>query len=113
MFCPECGGEYRQGFYECSDCGVPLVDESPSGPSLEAPGEPAPKRNLVTVFEIENASIMQVAESLLENANLAYAFKTGRRGSGFLAAAGAMEIQVEEEREAEARILLSQLGTRD
>lgn len=25
MFCPECEAEYREGFAECSDCGVALV----------------------------------------------------------------------------------------
>jgi len=25
MFCPECEAEYREGFTECSDCGVALV----------------------------------------------------------------------------------------
>ena len=27
MYCPECKTEYRQGFYECADCKIPLVHE--------------------------------------------------------------------------------------
>jgi len=27
MFCPSCETEYREGFTECSDCGVALVWE--------------------------------------------------------------------------------------
>ena len=26
MFCPQCKGEYREGFTECADCQVRLVD---------------------------------------------------------------------------------------
>ncbi len=29
MYCPNCRAEYREGFTECADCGVPLVDELP------------------------------------------------------------------------------------
>jgi hypothetical protein len=29
MFCPKCKAEYREGFYVCSDCGLPLVAELP------------------------------------------------------------------------------------
>jgi hypothetical protein len=35
MFCPKCGAEYRQGFTECADCGVPLVYEKPPEPKTE------------------------------------------------------------------------------
>ncbi len=31
--CPKCRAEYRPGFTTCSDCGVPLVGESPPPPS--------------------------------------------------------------------------------
>jgi hypothetical protein len=31
-WCPECGAEYRQGFAECADCRVTLVDEPPAAP---------------------------------------------------------------------------------
>jgi len=26
MFCPKCKVEYREGFFMCADCQVPLVD---------------------------------------------------------------------------------------
>jgi hypothetical protein len=35
MFCPQCRMEYREGFVECSDCQIPLVDRLPE------PGTPA------------------------------------------------------------------------
>ena len=38
MFCPECRCEYRPGFHECADCGVPLVDELP--PVVQPPPTP-------------------------------------------------------------------------
>src|SRR5215467_1458219 len=31
MFCPWCGGQYRDGFTQCSDCAVPLVNGLPEG----------------------------------------------------------------------------------
>jgi hypothetical protein len=42
MFCPKCKAEYREGFKECSDCGVPLVrnlsDASASSDESVRPG---------------------------------------------------------------------------
>ena len=29
MYCPKCGAEFREGFFECSDCLVPLVENLP------------------------------------------------------------------------------------
>jgi hypothetical protein len=30
MFCPKCRAEYREAFYKCSDCDIPLVDQLPA-----------------------------------------------------------------------------------
>jgi hypothetical protein len=35
MFCPRCGGEYREGFTRCADCGVALVEALPEELELE------------------------------------------------------------------------------
>ena len=46
MFCPSCGADFRDGFTQCSDCDIPLVDALPeaswpteSAPSGLPPGE--------------------------------------------------------------------------
>ena len=36
MFCPICRAEYREGFLECTDCDVDLVEEL--GPKPAVPG---------------------------------------------------------------------------
>jgi hypothetical protein len=30
MYCPSCAGEYREGYFECADCKVPLVERLPA-----------------------------------------------------------------------------------
>jgi hypothetical protein len=32
MYCPQCRAEYRDGFTECSDCRVALIDAAPAEP---------------------------------------------------------------------------------
>ena len=32
-WCPQCDGEYREGFDSCADCGVTLVDTPPAPPA--------------------------------------------------------------------------------
>jgi hypothetical protein len=40
MFCPNCKIEYVRGVRECSDCGVPLVEQLPAGDSSSAVADP-------------------------------------------------------------------------
>ena len=66
MFCPKCRAEYREGFFECSDCQIPLVEQLPE----EKEGEP--DLELVTVLEIKDPAIMAIAKSLLEEAEIEF-----------------------------------------
>ncbi len=63
MLCPECGAEYRQGFYECSDCQVPLVHELPAQP------EPEPADRVVPILEVGPVEFGRV-RSILEEAGI-------------------------------------------
>src|SRR6185436_8533288 len=66
MYCPECGGEYRDGFTQCVDCEVALVA---TPPPVEAP---EPDVGLVSVLETGNPAEMAFAESLLMEAGISY-----------------------------------------
>ncbi len=99
MFCPECGAEYREGFYECADCKVPLVRELPPEP------EPAvDTTELVTVLETYDPALIAVARSLLQ----AVGFRCVVLGEG-LRYVASIKLQVESRREEEARGLLSEM----
>lgn len=41
MFCPECKTEYREGFTECADCGVSLIDGASADPAAQIDAIPA------------------------------------------------------------------------
>jgi len=100
MFCPECGGEYREGFTHCADCDVDLVE------SLRPPPTEVPDTGLVTVLETEDPAELALAESLLREAGIPFVkrgdylhnqFVFGAFGLGFNDVAGAVVIQVAEE----------------
>ncbi len=71
MFCPSCEAEYREGFTECSDCGVALVAAlEPRGPRAEiVPGLTAlmetidPVELAEVVDRLEKASVPYVVEA--------------------------------------------------
>ena len=66
MFCPECRTEYREGYTQCSDCQVPLIQDLPSEP------EPQPHMTLVTVLETVDRNLLIVAKSVLDDAEMDY-----------------------------------------
>src|SRR5437773_4586801 len=45
MFCPQCKGEYQEGFTECADCQIPLVDDL-------LPSESDDERKAVDLVEV-------------------------------------------------------------
>jgi hypothetical protein len=69
MYCPQCGGEYRDGFTQCVDCEVALVA---TPPAVEEEAEPTPDVGLVSVLETGDPAEMAFAESLLLEAGIDY-----------------------------------------
>jgi len=70
MTCPDCGGEYRDGFTQCADCDGPLVAVTASSP--RDVDEPEPDMGLVSVLETGDPAEMAFAESLLLEAGIDY-----------------------------------------
>jgi hypothetical protein len=115
MYCPQCLTEYRDGFYECADCRVPLtpglppqlVPDSPNDGDLE----------LVTVLETDDRYGLSLATAALEDAGIEYLVVggTARFSAGIPRVFGSGQsgfyncpcrIQVAAEFEAKARDLL-------
>ena len=111
MICPECESEYREGFTQCSDCDVALVEMGP-----DEDGEP--EVELVKVFEATNAAVLPLVESVLLDANIEFmtkseglqdVFALGRFGMGSNNLIGPATIWVRKDDEAEARELVDML----
>ena len=66
MYCPECGAEYRGGFYQCSDCGVTLVHEPPAS----APRDLEAAAGHVVVFESPIPGEAEMIAGALEEAGI-------------------------------------------
>lgn len=114
MYCPECGGEYREGFLECADCGVALVASPPIEPA------PPPDPDLVTVLQTGDPSLLALAESLLMEEGIDYQksgeplqdlFALGRLGFGFSPIAGPVTIRVARADAEAASQMLAELAT--
>src|SRR5262245_60507677 len=72
--CPQCRSEYRDGFTHCADCFAELVVADPAGD--EEQRVPAPDRlDLVSVFETGNPSLVFLAKTLLESADIEYVIR--------------------------------------
>jgi Putative prokaryotic signal transducing protein len=107
MFCPQCGTEYREHFFECSDCHVSLVDRPPE---LETPSDASAdaKSDVLIQTGIFNLIAIGLAETLLREAGIPY-FVTdqntaARQESGNVL--GWWSVRVPREREDEAREIL-------
>ena len=112
MFCPECGGEFREGIVECPDCEVVLV--------ARLPEEQHPERNWVAVFETGDVSLLPVVKSLLTAAEIPFMVQgdeavgmlpVSRLGTGISMAGQGLSatVHVDGERVEEARRLLDDL----
>ena len=113
MYCPQCRTEYRDGFLECTDCGVALVCSLPKKPQPHT-------LDLVTVLQTGDSFALTLAKSALEDAGIEYVVSGGdpRYIAGFRGAFGvgaiplgkcSCRVQVASESEPEARVLLEPL----
>ena len=71
MFCPECEAEYREGFTECSDCGVALVA------TLNPLRLAEIVEGLTPVLETSNATELGEIADRLEKAGVPYVVEAG------------------------------------
>lgn len=73
MYCPKCKAEYRDGFFECADCHVPLVASLPPETPEPIRDEPVPEyvdlEEVMTSFDIGEISM---ARSLLDDHQVSY-----------------------------------------
>ena len=79
MFCPLCKTEYREGFYTCADCSVPLVAELPQTSQAETSNEDSEEEmeyhgDLVPVFETLDQSEILIIKSVLDEEGIPYHF---------------------------------------
>jgi hypothetical protein len=86
MFCPLCKTEYREGFYMCADCSVPLVAELPqieeTEPQLledetsseDFEGKIQYKGDFVDVFETLDQTEILIVKSVLDDERIPYHF---------------------------------------
>ncbi len=116
MYCPECGGEYRDGFTQCADCEVALV---PTPPPTDAEAEEQPDVELVSVLETGDPAEIALAESLLLEAGIPYSkqgdrvqdlFGIGRMGAGFNVLTGPARLLVPVEHAEAASEMLRDLA---
>jgi hypothetical protein len=106
MYCPICGAEYREGFNQCADCEVPLVDE-PVEPRTGPVPPPDPESlKLATAFTSADPALIVLAKSLLESAGIPYLVRGegvqdligfGRFPGGANLLTGPVEVQVNAE----------------
>ena len=69
MFCPVCKAEYREGFYRCSDCDVPLVSSLPQAPLAVASSE---EEELVLLWQGGDPVVYTTLVSALREAQIPF-----------------------------------------
>ena len=60
MFCPDCRGEYREGFTRCELCGVDLVEAL-------SPVDETSEQDLVPAFQSTDGLLVAATRSALES----------------------------------------------
>jgi protein-S-isoprenylcysteine O-methyltransferase Ste14 len=86
MYCPECRSEYREGFFECAECLVPLV-------ASLSPEEPEPIPEYVDLEEVMTSfdtGEIAMARSILDYHQISYLVQ----GENFSTCYGSMPARI-------------------
>jgi len=114
MYCPKCSGEYREGFYQCADCNVPLAEERPELPSKKPKKVKQPAQdNLATVATFDLVFDAERAKSILEASSIAaYVMDANVIGlnQALTWAAGGVRLQVSQADYSRAQTALKESG---
>jgi hypothetical protein len=79
LWCPSCGAEYRPGFSECTDCGVPLASEPPPPPTPEETERAVRSHDEVEYVLDDDSADTQAALGLrLRGQDVRFLFDAGR-----------------------------------
>ena len=72
MFCPQCRAEYREGFFRCSDCNIPLVDQLPADRPVadRQPGSETDHPELVVLRTFPTVIEADLAKSALDSVGI-------------------------------------------
>jgi hypothetical protein len=71
MYCPNCRAEYREGFFKCADCHVPLV----AGLPPENDKDDVHYVDMVEVYSTYNPADIVFIKSLLDGEGIHYYFQ--------------------------------------
>ncbi len=99
MYCPICRAEYREGFYECTDCDTDLVEELPPLPD-------APRFvKLATIFREGNIAVIKAS---FDKTDIEYYFD-GEQSHRLAPVPLAARLMVREDHRREAESILREL----
>ena len=99
MFCPVCRAEYREGFRECSDCDVDLVEKL--GPMPKNPGF----IKLATIFSEGDIAVIKAS---LDKTEVEY-YLDGEQSHRLAPVPLAVRLMVREDFRREAESILKEL----
>ena len=80
MVCPKCGAEYRDGFYLCADCHVPLVLPGPEPDWDHGTSDSVAmhsEQDLEQVLDSKDSVFMAEVVAALERAGIPYLLQSG------------------------------------
>jgi hypothetical protein len=80
MFCPQCRAEYREGFFRCSDCDIPLVDQLPADRPDRQPRSETDHAELVLLRTFPSAIEADLAKTALDSIGIDSVVRSDNKG---------------------------------